>query len=356
MTNIRVLIVDDNSMVRRLLCAILEQESDIDVVGEAHDGRQAVEMSKRLKPNVITMDLEMPVMGGMEAIETIMGSKAVPILVVSDMANAQIAVEALTLGALDVLPKPDCTEGKVKEFTDRVRLLAGVSVVTRRQLRPELSTTSSVSRASATVGKPVSGLESELYSGHVFAIACSTGGPQALAKILSELPADFPCPVLISQHIADGFAGGMVKWLGKLCKLSVRLAVDGDPLQAGKVLVSPSESHFALTAKHRVVLLPVNPNDTYHPSCDVLLDSVAKVFGSLAVGIILTGMGMDGVAGIAKIHRTQGRTIAQNEASSLIYGMNRAAIESGTVQQVLTLEDIVPAMLDIAHSRSSYDA
>ena len=129
-----------------------------------------------------------------------------------------------------------------------------------------------------------------------------------------------------------------------------------DPLQAGKVLVSPSESHFALTAKHRVVLLPVNPNDTYHPSCDVLLDSVAKVFGSLAVGIILTGMGMDGVAGIAKIHRTQGRTIAQNEASSLIYGMNRAAIESGTVQQVLTLEDIVPAMLDIAHSRSSYDA
>lgn len=178
----------------------------------------------------------------------------------------------------------------------------------------------------------------------VLAVASSTGGPQALVVLLGALPANFPCPVLVAQHIAHGFAPGMVRWLATVCKLPVRLATDGEVVADGTVYVAPSETHMALSAGRRLVLTPPLEGDIYHPSCDHLLGSVAAVCGRDAVGLILTGMGSDGARGMEMIHQAGGATIAQDEASSVIFGMNQVAIARGAAQQVLPVQQIAPAL------------
>lgn len=354
MKHIRVLIVDDSCMARSLLRDFLESEDDIEVVGEASNGRQAVELARELKPSIITMDLEMPVMSGLEAIEEIMCSKAVPILVVSSVADATNALDAVGRGALEVVSKPDYSPEKAAEFVAKVRLLAGVSVITR--MRPRKPLPLPDMPASPVLAEPAKTLPSTLPGGisttvypRVFAIASSTGGPQALAQILPALPADFPCPVVIAQHISDGFAGGMAEWLGRLCKLPVRMVDDGDLLQAGVIHISPSERHFSITPTRRAALIERGPLDVYRPSCDVLLGSVAEVFGHQSIGIILTGMGSDGAKGMARIRERGGMTLGQDEASSVIYGMNRVAIEAGAVHQVLAVDKIAAEMVRLAN-------
>lgn len=351
---IRVVIADDSSMARALLRSFLEDEEGIEIVGEAGNGRQAVELARELKPDLITMDLEMPVMNGLEAIQEIMFSKAVPILVVSSVADAQKAAEAIGYGALEVIGKPDYTPEQAASFVAKLRLLAGVSVITRLRLRsmPAPATALPTAPASPALAAPATvGLAATPAYSRIFAIASSTGGPQALAQILPALPAGFPCPVVIAQHIADGFAGGMAEWLSSLCKLPVRLAAEGDLLQAGVIHLSPSEAHLQVTPTRRLALVERGPLDIYHPSCNTLLSSVAEVFGSQAIGIILTGMGSDGAKGISRIREKGGMTLGQNEASSVIYGMNQVAIASGDVQQVLAVEDIADAMLRLAAPR-----
>lgn len=363
MGKIRVVIADDSSMARGLLRAFLEGEDDIEVVGEASNGRQAVELARELKPSLITMDLEMPVMTGLEAIEEIMCSKAVPILVVSSVADAHNAIAAVGHGALEVVRKPDYTPAEAAEFVAKVRMLAGVSVITRMRPRPPPSSSGNAvppaptfaaasspaaAPAMATRVSPSLPIAGSTSYPRVFAIACSTGGPQALAQILPALPANFPCPVLIAQHISDGFAGGMVDWLGSLCKLPIRLAAEGDWLEAGVIHISPSERHLSVTPQRRLALIERGPLDVYRPSCDVLLDAVATVFGRQAIGIILTGMGSDGAKGLAQIRARGGMTIGQDEASSVIYGMNRVAIEAGAAQQVLPVGAIAAAMTQLA--------
>ncbi|GAB1392691.1 chemotaxis-specific protein-glutamate methyltransferase CheB [Rhodocyclaceae bacterium] len=353
MSKIRVVIADDSSLARGLLRSFLEGESDIEVVGEAANGQQAVELVRELKPNLVTMDLEMPVMNGMAAIEEIMCSKAVPILVVSSIADAQNALEAVAHGALEVVAKPEYTPQQAADFVAKVRMLAGVSVITRMRSRhfllPAIQTASVALADSATLAAPVS------YQ-QIFAIASSTGGPQALAQILPALPADFACPVLIAQHISDGFAQGMADWLGSLCKLPVRLGREGDLIAPATVYISPSEKHLAVAPNRRLTLRERGATDLYRPSCDVLLESIASVFGSKAIGIILTGMGHDGAAGLAAIRAAGGTTVGQDEASSVIYGMNRVAIEQGAGQQVLPLGAIADAMIESARRAPSHMA
>jgi two-component system, chemotaxis family, protein-glutamate methylesterase/glutaminase len=354
MGKIRVVIADDSSMARAMLRDFLEGEEDIEVVGEAANGRQAVELARELKPGIITMDLEMPLMNGLEAIEEIMCSKAVPILVVSSVADAANALDAVGRGALEVVSKPDYSPEKAAEFVAKVRLLAGVSVITRMRPRkalvaPALPISPEALESSATgISPSAAGISATVYP-RVFAIASSTGGPQALAQILPALPADFPCPVVIAQHISDGFAGGMAEWLGRLCKLPVRMVAEGDLLQAGVIHISPSERHFSVTPTRRVALIERGLLDIYRPSCDVLLSSVAEVFGHQAIGIILTGMGSDGAKGMARIRERGGMTLGQDEASSVIYGMNRVAIESGAVHQVIGVDAIADEMIRLAN-------
>lgn len=341
MHKIRIIIADDDSTARTKLRNLLEAEEDIDVIAEACNGHQVVELARECKPDLIIMYIKMQLMSSMQAIEEIMCSKAIPILVVSSVADAHSALEAVGHGALEVIARPDSSSAAT--FIARVKMLAGVTVITRL-------------RARNTEWKPVNQTASlhvfdNFGYSHVFAIACSTGGPQALARILSSLPADFPCPVLVAQHISDGFASGMADWLGSLCKLSVRLVIEGDKLQAGVVYISPSERHFSVTHARRAMLIERSTSDIYRPSCDVLLKSVADVFGQQAIGIILTGMGSDGSLGIARIREKGGTTLAQNEASSIIYGMNRVAIEQGLINLVLPLDDIADKMSQLALSR-----
>ncbi len=354
---IRVLIVDDSAFVRDVLRDALEQAPGIEVVGEATNGVQAVEMARALSPHLITMDLEMPIMGGLQAIEAIMRSKAVPILVISDVAHADNAMEALALGALEVMQKPDFTSLKGGQFVQRVRLLAGVPVLTRLRSRaapvcplpaPALPHRTAPSPPPAAVAPGGAKLP-----GPVFAIASSTGGTQVLAQILAALSPDFAGSVLIAQHISDGFAAGLAEWLAHLCPLPVRIATQGERVQRGEVLISPSEFHMSVKPDGTVFLAPPEPKDLYHPSCDVLLSSVAQVFGARSVGIILTGMGRDGAAGMGHIRQAGGTTIAQDEASSVIYGMNRLAVERGHVQHIVALGDLAMTMQRLAAQRLS---
>ena len=349
MSRVRVVIADDSSFARKLLRSLLETDDGIVVVGEASNGRQAVDMAHALAPDLITMDLEMPVMSGLQAIEEIMRSKGVPILVVSSVANAQNALAAIGCGALEVVKKPDYSPVEAARFAAKVRMLSGVSVITRMRPRPTspavIAGTISSPVASVTVPQTLTNSPRK-----VFAIACSTGGPQALAQILPALPAEFPCPVLIAQHISEGFAQGMVDWLSGLCRLPVRLAAEGDFLQAGVIHISPSEYHLRITSAHTVKLVECGERDIFHPCCDVMLDSVADAFGRQAVGIILTGMSSDGVRGIARIREQGGMTLAQDEASSVVYGMNRLAIEAGSVQKILPVEAIAPTMIQLART------
>lgn len=342
MRKIRVLIADDSAFARDMLRGFLDSDSKIQVVGEAKNGEEAVRLAIELKPDLVTMDLEMPVMDGMEAIAEIMARRAVPILVISSVADAKKAYAAVAQGALDAINKPELDVASGAALIARIKMLATVPVITHLR-------SGSLSKGNAGSVHPIPAtLPASAESARLFGIASSTGGPQALALILGMLPAFFPSAILISQHIADGFAGGMADWLSSICKLPVRLAREGEPVAGGTVYVSPSDTNLIVTPTRRIGLAQRLPGEIYHPTCDVLLASVAAVYGRHGVGIILTGMGSDGAAGITKIFASGGATLAQDEASSVIFGMNRVAIERGGVQQVLPADAIAQTMCRLA--------
>lgn len=340
---LRVLIADDSALVRDVLRAMLTRDGEIKIVGEASNGLEAVEMARQLKPQLITMDLTMPVMDGMRAIEEIMHTKGVPILVISDRADATTAYEALELGALEVMPKPSLDSDDSDRLIERVKLLAGVAVITRLRRRTEALTALPVSSPSAFSASPQAHAPRSFK--RVVAIACSTGGPQALVRLLSALPASFPAPIVIAQHISHGFIGGMAQWLASLCAMPVRVAEAGEPLCPGHVYLSPSECDLTIDSHHRVALKASPAEAIYHPSCDALLASVAEVYGRDAIGLILTGMGRDGVSGMRAIHQAGGLTLAQDEASSVIFGMNQEALKAGAVRHVVALDELAERLL-----------
>lgn len=345
--NIRVLIVDESSMARGLLRTLLADQPDIEVVGDAGSARQAIRLVQELQPDIITMDLDMPGTNGLQVIDEIMHQRARPILVVSHFTPQLSREAALAVGALDAIEMPEFTNEHGALLLEKIRMLASIPVVTRirsQTARPLLvNAQNGMAAAEPSRLPPTAG-----HYHRVFAIACSTGDPQALANLLTGLPRDFPCPILIAQHIASGFAQGMVDWLRTISPLSVEMGQEGATLRPGTIYFSPAEQNLAVAPDRSLTLHPQGSHDTYHPSCDVLLESVAEVFGRQAIGIILTGMGRDGAKGMARIREAQGYTLAQNEATSLIYGMNRVAIEAGAVQEVLPLSEIPAAMLRLS--------
>ncbi|MBK1648825.1 chemotaxis-specific protein-glutamate methyltransferase CheB [Rhabdochromatium marinum] len=346
---ISVLVVDDSGSARALIRALLENEPGLRICGEAENGREAVAKVLTLKPNIVTMDLQMPEMDGMAAIEEIMAVRATPILVLSDLADARNAMSAVERGALEATPKPTIDDGHA--LAARLKVLAGVPVIRhirRRQAPVPPSILSAPITPSATGGatrtphalQAPGREEAGPAQRRVVAIASSTGGPQALASLLPALPADFPAPVLIAQHISEGFAEAMASWLNDLCPLTVRVAQAGESLQPGRIYLADPSTHMTMTRDERIQLTPRAEADIYHPSCDRLLTSVAEVYHHRAVGVILTGMGRDGARGLLDLRRTGGITIAQDEASSVIFGMNREAILAGAAQSVLPLNAI----------------
>ncbi|TCT20299.1 chemotaxis-specific protein-glutamate methyltransferase CheB [Thiobaca trueperi] len=363
MNPIRVLVVDDSDSARALIRALVEEDPRLTICGEAINGREAVEQVLTLKPNIITMDLQMPEMDGMTAIEEIMAVRATPILVLSDLADARHAMSAVARGALEATGKPTIDDGAT--LTARLRMLAGVPVI--RHIRRTHDATPGLiippageahtglpgalppgPLAGEGWGRGAATLPSAPLAGRVFAIASSTGGPQALARILPMLPANFPAPVLIAQHLSDGFAEAMAGWLNDLCPLTVTVARAGEPLRPGYIYLADPVTHLSLMPDDRIRLIPRTETDIYHPNCDRLLSSVAEVCGQRAVGVILTGMGRDGARGMLDIRRAGGVTIAQDESSSVIFGMNREAIAAGGVQTIRPLDAIASELIWLA--------
>jgi two-component system chemotaxis response regulator CheB len=349
---VRVLVAEDSVTARELLVEMLRSDPEIEVAGEAKNGVEAVEMTRRLRPSVVTMDIRMPTMDGFEATRQIMVEVPTPIVIVSANYNShdvETSMHALRLGALALLPKPPGPgapdfDDQRKRFAQTIKAMSAVKVV-RRWADPTVAKPPPI--ATGRTGRP-----------RVVAIAASTGGPAALARILSELPVHFPLPVLIVQHIAKGFAEGLAGWLNTTGSLRVKVAEDGEPLLARTVYVAPDDRHLGVADRSKLAVSAAAPVGGFRPSGTFLFESVARVFGPSAVGVILTGMGEDGVAGLASIRRAGGAVLVQDEATSIVYGMPGAAVAAGLGDTTIPLGAIAWRLgeLAVGPSEGPHDA
>jgi two-component system, chemotaxis family, protein-glutamate methylesterase/glutaminase len=341
-SKVRVVIADDSLVAREMLSTILSSDPDIDVVGSASNGVEAVELVERLRPDLVTMDIHMPQMNGLEATERIMAFHPTPILVVSSSVHGEgmgLAFDALNLGALEVIKKPEPRDWADLERIGRdvlrkVKILARVKVIThirgrhgsRRQYEPET---------------PVDGGARGLV-----AIGSSTGGPSALLAVFESLPADFPVPIVVAQHIADGFIPGLVSWLDAGTRIHVVAAEEGAVPQPGTAYVAPTGTNMLLEGK-RITFKSPMASQLYIPSADTLFDSIAHSYGKRAVGVILTGMGADGASGLKRMHDGGAATIAQDEETCTVFGMPKAAIELGAADRILPVQAIGAAIAEL---------
>lgn len=331
--DIRVLVADDSPLVRELLAGVLAEKPGFRLVGTASNGDEAAEMTAKLRPDVITMDLQMPGSDGFAGIARIMADTPTPILVLSVNREEVRSFRALSLGALDLMEKPDPSSygAFAEDLTRRLRLLATVPVIRHP-------------RGRKVSGPPVA------WQGRarLVVIGASLGGPKAVASILRSIPPSFPAPILLVQHIANGFTGSFARWLRQETRLQVREAEDGDPLVAGTVFVAPSDRHL-IAERSAVHLDDAPPENGFRPSVSRLFASAARSHGDRVCAVLLTGMGKDGADGMAALRGVGAMTIAQDEATSAVFGMPRAAIELDAVRQVLPLARI-PEALELAVS------
>ncbi|HEY1597331.1 MAG TPA: chemotaxis-specific protein-glutamate methyltransferase CheB [Thermoleophilaceae bacterium] len=340
---LRVLVTEDSVVARALLVSIINRDPGLEVVGEARDGEQAVKLAAELRPNVITMDVHMPKLDGLEATRRIMGETPTPIIVISaiDPKDVKVSFEAMGSGALAVLAKPtgptapDFDE-RASEIVNTLKTMAGVRVVTRR---PRLAPSPTADP------RPPTPATTTRRRADIVAIGSSTGGPDALGKIIGALPAAAPVPILIVQHITVGFHQGLVDWLDNVTPLSVKLGEQGHRPVAGEVILAPGEHHMAIDASKRITLTEESPVRGHRPSATHLFHSITKVYGPNALGVILTGMGDDGADGLVELRRAGGWVIGQDEATSVVYGMPREAAARGAVCEVRPLPEIAGAIV-----------
>lgn len=335
MGTIRVLVVDDSAFSRELISSLLEEDGSVEVVGSAENGMQAVMLNEKLRPDLITMDIAMPVMDGYEAIETIMAHTPVPILVLTSLYDAEAAFKAVGMGALEVMDKDCISAAGSAELITKVNYLSKVKVI--RHLY------SIGRRAQSQEVQPVT--KAKHLDHPVIAVAASTGGPKAVASLLGALPPGFPASLLIAQHIGGEFIPGLASWLSKVTSLDVRIASEGDVILPGFVYLAPAGKHLLVGRNLTASLENQSSRDIYAPSCDKLFLSLAEHCTDRAVGIVLTGMGRDGALGIASVKQAGGVTIAQDEETSVVFGMPRAAIETKRVDCVMALQDIAPSLI-----------
>lgn len=348
---IGVLVVDDSPLIRQLIVDALQRDPDIEVLGTASNGEEGVAMTASLKPQVITMDVDMPVMDGLTAAEKIMAEFPTPILVLTaDPRNQapELTHRALAVGALALRVKP--AEHEMASIAREVKLLASVRVIRHLKGARRAPTAPSVTPSSLSPLPTPAPQPAPLAFGNVglVCIASSTGGPQVVQKLLADLPADFPTPLAVVQHINAAFSDSLVSWLAGTSKLKVKLAKDGDLLTPGTVLIAPADAHLTVAARGRVAVTAGPPREGHLPSCSALLESAAKVYGKRTVGVILTGMGTDGVDGLAAIRAAGGRTLAQSQDSAVVFGMPGAAIAKGVVDLVVHGDDVAGVLVKLA--------
>lgn len=336
------MIVDDSPLMRDILADLLADEAGMEVVGLAENGSVAVRLARELKPDVISMDIKMPVMDGFEAIETIMSENPRPILVVTDFESSKTAFMAISKGAIEVYPKRNICEKDAGEFAARIRVLSKVRVIRHIKFTPRISAAPKLD-AAQTPDIPASA-DGKNGKYNIVAIASSTGGPKALATMLSEFKTDCPVPIVVAQHMDDGFVDSFIEWLDSCLTLKAKVGVNGESLRPGMVYFAPPHKHIKVSPAKRLMVIDRLPGDIYHPSCNLLLSSVGEVYGNGGIGVILTGMGEDGVKGLGVIKNKGGMTIAQDEQSSIVFGMPAVAAAKGYADSVLPLAEIGKAV------------
>ncbi|MDE1464672.1 chemotaxis-specific protein-glutamate methyltransferase CheB [Spartinivicinus poritis] len=352
---IKVLICDDSQVIVELLTAILESTNDFQVVGKAFNGKEAVAMAKQLKPDIITMDIRMPVMNGFEATRLIMAEQPTPIVVVSASVNTsdlQITFKALEAGALSVIEKPQLSSNNAyqsinRELLDTLHAMAEIKVIHHHLHLKSLI--NSPHYGPAELGT----LQVEHYE--LIAIGCSTGGPIALIQLLKKLPVNFQLPILITQHISPGFLDGLIEWLNSYTALSVLKAVDDEKIEPGYIYFAPDHYHLTVIKKNKHLycqLIDAPPVKGIRPSVNYLFNSIAACCGQHAIAILLTGMGDDGAIGMEAIHQANGYTIIQDRPSAIVYGMPEAALSRKAVSAVVKLSEMTEFIIRLLYQDS----
>lgn len=332
---ISVLVVDDSETARKVVRKILESDKEIEVIGEAHDGQQAIDLTAKLKPDVITMDISMPKIDGLAATIQIMAYNPTPIVILttSDIrVGMKRTFEALEAGALEVYEKPRDLKANNSHFIKMVKMISKIKVVTH------------------IAGKRYANqrFSNGTDNSYVVLIAASTGGPSALKTVLTEIDSNINASILVVQHIAEDFIPGFIDWLSQQSSLKLREARDGEKLRKGMVLVCPAGLHVKIMADKTVKLIDLPALNGVKPSADILFYSAAEVLGPKAIGVVLTGMGSDGAEGLLQIKRHGGVTVAQDEKTSVVFGIPKRAIELEAAGKVLPLKEIAKYINSLA--------
>ncbi len=369
---IKVLVVDDSAFMRKALSTLLEKDPDIKICGTATNGQEAVDLVPQLDPDVITMDIEMPRMDGLTALQHIMSKNPRPVLMVSSLTTegAEVTLKALDYGAMDFIPKPKSTVSLDIIYLEK-ELAEKVKAVSRRRafmrplrsplpqtapkvpcppatsLRPGPRPIPASSTSSTNTAPCVLNLPAGRSARDVLAIGVSTGGPPAVQKILSALPADFPVPIMIAQHMPAAFTGPFARRLDSLCAINVKEADHTERLKPGWAYISPGGKHIRLEQRGGlIVTVSEDPKEAlYKPSANVLMESVGKTLGRRALGVILTGMGSDGLEGVRILKEKGGRALAQSESTCVVYGMPKAIVDAKLADEVVDLDQMAAAIL-----------
>lgn len=357
---IKVLVVEDSTVMQELLVHILSGEDDLEIIGRVKNGYEAIEFIKKSIPDVITMDVNMPIMNGLVATRRIMETTPIPIIIVSDAINpgdVNATFKALEAGAVSIANKPKAYGSKfyfiyAKELCQKVRLMSEIKLVRRIPYVKNFQSAEEIVQSAAQFnkGKAAANTNAAATGASIIAIGASTGGPVVIEKILSSLPKGFPMPIVIVQHITSGFTLGFSEWLNSTSSLPVLIAEEGMKIDQGNCYIAPDGHHLKVTRSGHFALSDEPPVFNLRPSVSYLFRSVAEVFGPSSIGILLTGMGRDG-ADELKIMKDHGAiTIAQDKDSSVVYGMPGEAVKINAARFVLSPEAIISFLIESAYS------
>lgn len=347
---VKVLIVDDSAFMRNALSNMLSSDPEIKIVGTARDGLEALEKVASLNPDIVTMDVEMPRMDGITALKHIMEKNPVPVIMVSSLTTegAKVTLDALDLGAVDFIPKnlSDLSINivKIKEILiDKIKHIARKGIVKRR-IRP------AAAPEAIEIPKSMPVRTTGERRINLVSIGTSTGGPKALQEIIPKLPKDFPTPIVIAQHMPPNFTGPFAERLNQLSQITVKEAEEGEPLKNGVAYIAPGRGHMRVKRPRGIeTVITISEGKEefiYRPSVDALMSSVAEFFPGRALGVILTGMGNDGLKGLTELKKTGGRIFAQNEETCVVYGMPKAVVDAGIADKVLSIEEMAGEIIN----------
>lgn len=344
MKNVKVLVVDDSAFMRKVLTDIIAAEPHMEVIGTAKNGKEALEMIRELKPDVVTLDIEMPIMDGLTALEIAMKETPVPIVMLSSLTKegADATLKALELGAVDFIAKPSSVF-KVSTDDVKLQLLEKINMASRIKLRPKRAPIPSVQRPKV----PSVYLGTNMIK-KIVAIGTSTGGPKALQAVIPLLPKNLDAPVLVVQHMPAGFTKSLAERLNNLSDITVKEAEHGDVLKAGWCYIAPGDQHLRVTKEgnqYRIVLGSGATVSGHKPSCDAMFESLAAIGARNVIAVIMTGMGADGAKGLVKIKENNNTVIAQDEESCVVFGMPKSAIKLNCVDRIVPLDAITDEIL-----------